>query len=363
MGVENKLHTNRNMSDLPPTFVNGFHDEASVRKMTYRRLGETDMVVSTLSLGTSSFSGMYRDEAEDDLSVKIVHEALSKGMNLIDSAPWYGQGRAEEVLGRALTDIPRKSYYVATKVGRYETNVGEMFDFSVEKVLKSVDDSLDKLGLDYIDLLQVHDIEFCVSLEQIVNFVLPALHKLREQGKVRYIGITGYNVGTLRKVVELTMGTSMKVDTVLNYCRANILDQTLLGPDLTFFSSHGVGLINASPICMGLLAENLVPHWHPASPSVKHACVAAHELCKSKGENLSEVAVLWVLARQQLATTLVSTPSMELMQLNLTLAQKAGELTCNQEDAVKEVEKVFKFLPCTHWENKEVDNYWKEMEK
>ena len=254
------------MAEYPDTYVAGFHDAASVSQMTYRRVGKTDMVVSSLSFGASSLGGVFR-ATDDQESVQLVETVVRQGINYIDTAPWYGQGRSETVLGNALKNIPRSAYYIATKVGRYEQEVGKMFDFSRERIVKSVDESLARLGLDYIDLIQVHDVEFCHSLEQLAKHTLPALVDLRAAGKVRYIGVTGYSLETLVRLISLLpRGT---VDAVLTYCRCTLVDQALLGEPLDFFKRNDVGIINASPVSMGLLSNRGPPDWHPATQAIK----------------------------------------------------------------------------------------------
>lgn len=110
---------------------------------------------------------------------------------------YYGDTLAETVLGKALKTmpIPRESYVVSTKCGRY----GSGFDFSAERVTRSVDESLERLNLDYVDIILCHDIEFG-SLDQIVYETVPALQKLKDSGKVRHIGISGLPLHIFRSV-------------------------------------------------------------------------------------------------------------------------------------------------------------------
>lgn len=155
---------------------------------------------------------------------EIVLKALQSGINFIDTAPWYGQGLSEQRLGIALKNIPRDKYFIATKVGRYIWDpIDLMFDFSSSKVEKSVKESLAKLQLDYIDLIQIHDVDLTESIDQIVNFTLPALKKLKDLGLVRYIGITAYNLGVLKKITRLSEPGI--IDTILSYARCNLLNQ------------------------------------------------------------------------------------------------------------------------------------------
>src|SRR5712691_1255098 len=122
--------------------------------MEYRPLGKTGLQVSTLGFGASPLGSVFRpiDEVE---GIRTVHTALDLGINFIDVSPFYGLTRAEAVLGKALATIPRDRYYLATKIGRYGQNE---FDFSAPRVTASVDESLRRLGVDYVDLIQCHDI-------------------------------------------------------------------------------------------------------------------------------------------------------------------------------------------------------------
>ena len=182
--------------------------------MDYRLLGKTGLRVSALSFGASSLGGVFRavDEAE---AVRTVFTAIDLGINLIDVSPYYGLTRAETVLGKALKDIPRDRYYLATKVGRY----GDAeFDFSAARVTAGLDESLARLNVEYVDILQCHDVEFG-SLDQVVNETLPALRKLQAQGKARFIGVTGLPLKIFSVVLDRA-----EVDTVLSYCHYSLND-------------------------------------------------------------------------------------------------------------------------------------------
>ena len=109
------------------------------------------------------------------------------------------------------------------QVGRYEKDPSKMFNFTVAKIQQSFKQSLDNLQLPYVDLIQVHDCEFSGSIDQIVKKVLPTLLEFKKEGKARYIGITSYNLGVLKKIVQLSApGT---IDTVLTYGRCNLVNQ------------------------------------------------------------------------------------------------------------------------------------------
>lgn len=274
--------------------------------MQYRPLGTTGLEVSSLGYGASPLGSVFRpvDEAE---GIRTVHTAIDLGINFIDVAPYYGLTRAEEVLGRALASVPRNRYYLATKVGRYGA---EEFDFSAERVTRSVDESLRRLGVEVIDLIQCHDIEFG-SLDQVVEETLPALRRLREEGKVRFIGITGYPLRIFREVLERT-----EVDTVLSYCRYSLND-TSLEAVIPFLEAKGVGIISASPLSMGLLTERGAPDWHPAPEALRRACEEAAAHCRKRGTDIAQLALQFALANAHIACTLVGTGSPENLRKNV----------------------------------------------
>ena len=273
--------------------------------MQYRPLGKTGLRVSVLSYGASPLGSVFRDIDEAE-GIGAVHTAIDLGINFIDVSPYYGLTRAETVLGRALKTIPRDAYYLATKVGRYGEDT---FDFSAARVIASVDESLRRLGLEMIDLIQCHDIEFG-SVDQIVEETLPALQKAREQGKVRFLGITGYPLKIFRDVLERA-----EVDTILSYCRY-CLNDTSLDSLIPFLQEKQAGIINASPLSMGLLTNRGAPDWHPAPESLQAACREAAAHCRARGVDIAQLAMQFALAHPAIATTLVGTASPENLRKN-----------------------------------------------
>src|SRR4051794_4941069 len=167
------------------------------RRMRFRPLGRTGLQLPWLSFGASSLGQEFRpvDLGEATRSVRV---ALDLGMNFIDTSPFYGRGMSECLLGVALRDVPRDQYLLGTKLGRYDR---AHFDFSPRRVAESVDVSLHRMGVDHLDILLCHDIEF-VEMSQVVEETLPALRKLKEQGKVRFLGISGYPMNIFRYVLD-----------------------------------------------------------------------------------------------------------------------------------------------------------------
>ncbi|RMF03717.1 MAG: aldo/keto reductase [Chloroflexi bacterium] len=276
--------------------------------MEYRQLGKTGMNVSVLSYGASSLGSVFRRVTEAE-GIAAVHAALDLGINFIDVSPFYGLTVAETVLGKALKSIPRDSYYLATKVGRYGYKM-EDFDFSAERVTASVDESLARLGVDYVDIIQCHDIEFG-NLDQIVEETIPALRKLQQQGKVRFVGITGLPLKVFTYVAD-----RVEIDTILSYCRYELNDTALV--DLVpYFQQKNIGIINASPLGMGLLTQRGAPDWHPISAEARQICAKAAEHCAGKGVDIAQLALQFSLANPDFATTLIGTASAANVQKNV----------------------------------------------
>lgn len=262
--------------------------------MDYRALGKTGLRLSALGFGASPFGGAFGKVSERD-AAQAVNTAVELGINYFDVAPYYGNTLAESILGKALRTIPRDAYHLSTKVGRYGKTA---FDFSPKRVALSVDESLDRLKVDYIDMIICHDIEF-VALDQVIDEALPALRRLRTAGKVGYIGIAGLPLKIFRYVVERT-----EIDFILSYCHYSLHDTALV--DLVpALKANGIGIISASPLAMGLLTERGAPEWHPASPRVKALCAEAARHCRSRGADIARLALQFSLAQSDFASTLV----------------------------------------------------------
>ncbi|KAJ8949592.1 hypothetical protein NQ314_008174 [Rhamnusium bicolor] len=254
-----------------------------------------------------------------------------------------------------LEGIPRKAYYLATKVGRYEKDPKLMFDFSAEKTKKNIDSSLKRLGLEYVDILQVHDIEFASSMEIIFTETLPTIYEeIVKIGKAKFIGITGYPVSTLLECVEKS---PVKIDTVLSYCRMTMIDNTLQS-FIPSFKMKKVGIINAAANSMGLLSNAGPPHWHPASQHIKDISAEAREYCKKKDVELGKLAVYHCLQQEGPDTVLVGMNSTKLLEYNLNVL---NGLSQKENEAYEEVIKIFSRFKETHWEKVEIENYWKTI--
>lgn len=269
--------------------------------MVYNELGKTGMKLSNLGFGASSLGGVFHDIREAE-GIKAVHTAVDNGINFIDVSPYYGHYKAETVLGKALKEIERHRYYLSTKVGRYGENGVNMWDYSAKRVTDSVYESMERLNIDYIDLINVHDVEFA-DLNQVVGETLPALIELRDKGVVKHVGITDLQPENLKWVIEhVPAGT---VESVLCFCHYSLNDEMLLDY-LDFFEANNVGVINASPFSMGLLSQRGAPGWHPAPQPLKDACARAAAHCAGKGYAIEKLAVQYSTSNPRIASTLFS---------------------------------------------------------
>lgn len=290
--------------------------------LPYYELGKTGMKISALSFGASSLGGVFHDLKEQE-GINAVFTAIEAGMNFIDVSPYYGHYKAETVLGKALKDIPRDRYYLSTKVGRYGKDGVNTWDYSGRRATESVYESMERLNVDYIDLINVHDVEFA-DLNQVVNETLPALVELRNKGIVGHVGITDLQLENLQWVIEHSPeGT---IETVLNFCHYCLCDDKLVDY-LDFFESHGIGVINASPLSMGLLSERGVPAWHPAPRPLVEACQRAAAHCKQKGYPIERLAIQYAVSNPRIASTLFSTTNPQNVLKNVQHAQEPVDET------------------------------------
>lgn len=290
------------------------------------------MRVSPLSFGASSLGGVFHSLKEEE-GIKAVHTALDNGINFIDVSPYYGHLKAENVLGKALKSVERERYYLSTKVGRYGKEGVNYWDYSAERAVESVYESMERLNVDYIDLINVHDIEFA-DLELVCNETLPALADLRNKGVVKHLGITNLTLRHFVYVIEnVPPGT---VETVLSFCHFTLNDDSLLDY-LDFFEQHEVGVINASPFSMGLLTERGAPDWHPAPGPLKTLCKKAADHCRSKGKSIEKLAIQYSVSEPRIATTLFSTTRASSVISNLEWANEPLD-----EELLQEVRDILK---------------------
>jgi L-galactose dehydrogenase len=309
--------------------------------MGYRRLGQTELTISVIGFGASPLGNVF-GLSDPDEGARAVHFAIDEGINFFDVSPYYGQTLAEERLGQALLG-KRERVVLSSKCGRYGV---EEFDFSAKRVRTSVEDSLKRLHTDYLDLLQVHDVEFG-SVEQIINETLPAIRRIQDEGKTRYVGISGYPLQVLTQIAQRA-----PVDSVLSYCRYNLLIDDMDSVLVPAAEGLGVGIINASPLHMGVLTEQGGPDWHPAPPELHLAVKTALAFCHEHGIDLTELALRFCFDHPRVASTLVGMSTTEQVRRNLSAFGSPAE-----PELVREVKAILAPAANIVWPSGKLENH------
>ena len=285
--------------------------------MKFNKLGNTGMEISELSFGASSLGGVFHSIKESEAN-EAVFTAVDGGINFIDVSPYYGHYKAETVLGKALKDIPRDKFYLSTKVGRYGKDGVNIWDYSAKRAVESV-------------------------LSLVCNETLPALCELREKGIVGHVGITDLQPENLKWVIEhVAPGTVESVLCFCHYC----LNDDLLTEYFDFFESRGIGIINASPLSMGLLSSRGVPDWHPAPKALVEACSRAAKFCEQKGYPIETLAVQYSLSSPHIASTLFSSANPANVRKNIEIAGKQAD-----PELVREVKSIIGDQLRVRWKN------------
>lgn len=309
--------------------------------MQYRELGKTGMKVSTIGFGASSLGGVFHD-FDEKRGIDTVFTAIEEGINIIDVSPYYGYYKAETVLGKALKDIPRDRFFLSTKVGRYGEDGHNTWDYSAKRAKESVYESMERLHLDYIDIINVHDIEFA-DLNQVANETIPALVELKEKGVVKHVGCTDLQLENLKWIIEhVPEGT---IESVMNFCHFCLNDDKLLD-FLDFFEEHHVGVLNASPFSMGLLTQRGTPDWHPAPQPLKDACKRAVEFCSESDYPIEKLAMQYSTSEPCIATTIFSTTRPENLKQNIDYANASIDW-----EMVKKVKEIIGDQQRVSWSN------------
>ncbi len=261
-----------------------------------RPLGKTGIDLPILSFGASSLGAEFRSITLEE-AMQSTRTALDLGMNFIDTSPFYGRGMSEIMLGIGLKDVPRDSYLLGSKLGRYSDI---HFDFSAKRVEESTHVSLQRLKTDYLDVMLLHDVEF-VSLPQIWNETLPALLKLKEQGKIRAVGFSCYPVKTFHTVLD---HAEDQFDCVLSYNRYTLQNTSFATELLPRLKVANIGAMNAGPFSARLLTNAELPDWLKEPEAVKQAARDAAKLCAEHDTDIAQLALQFSCEHPDLATTI-----------------------------------------------------------
>ena len=244
-----------------------------------------------------------------------------------------------------------------------------MFDFTYERTVASVKESLARLQLTYIDTVQVHDPEFAPSLDIVVSETLRALYDCKKEGLIRAVGITGYPLDMLRELHAKAVAAGIPVDTCLSYSHYCLHDTSLVTSGTArYMADAGVGVLNGSPLSMSLLSTAGAPAWHPASPVLKERAKAAAAYCASKGVSFERVAMGFALASPDVPTTLFSTSKLEKLIANIDQTTGDKATTAEEHAVMKELLAAPYFggenyESIKSWEGVEVQKVWAKIGK
>jgi aryl-alcohol dehydrogenase-like predicted oxidoreductase len=210
--------------------------------MRHRKLGNTDTEVPSVSLGTWVFGGECWGCADDNESIKVVREAVESGMEMIDTAPIYGGGRSEEVIGKALKGIERGRYKIATKCGLEKKGNAIRPNLSRVFIREEIDNSLRRLRTDHIDLYQCHwpdpDTPFSESFGE--------LNRLKDEGKIKHIGVSNFSLEELKEAMSLAEIAS-------NQIRYSIFDREPELEMIPFCQENSISILSYGSLGGGIL--------------------------------------------------------------------------------------------------------------
>lgn len=294
------------------------HNHTSLDNL--RPLGDTGVRVSSIALGTAALGGLY-EPVRDEVARDTVTEALTAGISYIDTAPQYGHGVAETRLGRALRTVDRESFVVSSKVGRIVVPVTEaaptkfrdapqadmVFAFDRSSVMRSIDDSLTRLGLDRLDIIYIHDPDDHV--DEAIDVTYPLLHELRAQGVVSAIG-----VGMNQTAIPTRFVRETDIDVVLLAGRYTLLDQSALVDLIPAAREDGVSIVVGGVFNSGVLADGQQAptfDYEPASPLILHRVKRLRTICARHSVELRTAALAFPLRERAITSVLIGPRSPE----------------------------------------------------
>ena len=294
--------------------------------MQYRKMGRTGLKVSAICLGSSTY-GSQVDEIE---AIDIIESALAAGVNFFDTADAYTEGRSEEIIGKALKG-KRQSVVLATKVG-HRTGPGvNDAGLSRKHIMQGIEDSLRRLGTDYIDLYYVHEPDYDTPIEE----TLRALDDLVHQGKVRYIACSNFYAWQLCKALWVSdLHGLVRFDCIQP--PYNLFTRDIEYELLPLCASEGVGVCVFNPLAGGLLTGKHDPHKPPAKGTRfalerlgaiyrKHywsatnfeAVASLKQIAEEHGRNLPQFALAWVLSNEVITSAICGATSLKHLEENL----------------------------------------------
>jgi len=299
-----------------------------VDRRTQVALGRTRLQVTRLGLGTAPLGGLYTEVSEAEAHA-VVDQAYEDGLRYFDTAPLYGHGLAERRTGEVLRSKPRQDFVLSTKVGRLlrpgapspdgqfkgTPRVVPRFDFSYDATLRSVEESLSRLGLDRIDILLIHDPD--QDYDAARTGAYPALERLRLEGVVRAIGAGMNQVEMLARFARET-----DVDCLLVAGRYTLLDQVALTELLPLCQERGIAVIAGGVFNSGILARPAAGapyNYEPAAAEIVKRAQRIERVCNNFNVPAKAAALQFPLAHPAVACVLTGCRSVAELQENIEL--------------------------------------------
>ena len=296
-----------------------------------KEIGSTGLRITRLGIGGAPIGSLFRTVSEDD-ALATVRRGLELGLNYIDTVPLYGHGISEMRLGRALQDIPRDSFFLSTKVGRvlkpvetqptsphFESlpNMEPIFDYSRDGILRSLEDSLQRLNLDRVDIAYIHDADD--HWEQAIGNAYPTLADLRSQGVVKAIG-----VGMNQWQMEARFAREGDFDCFLLAGRYTLLDQSSLTNLMPVCLEENVSLVLGGPYNSGILASDLGPqatyNYETAPGDIIERAHKIKAVCDRYAVPLKAAALQFGLLHPVVAATIPGPRSVAEVEENFRMA-------------------------------------------
>jgi len=291
-----------------------------------------------LGFGCGAFAGGYGDVNQKEAN-DVIRKALKVGINFFDTAPLYSSknARSEEILGQALQGIPRNSYVLNTKCGRDRVGDERIYNYTASGVRKSLENSLKRLRLEYVDMFTLHDVEFADSIDIIVNEALPEMRKLQKEGYTRSVGISGYPLDVL-----LIVARRFKLDYVLTYSNYSIQNESLVNY-IDEFKKLGCGVLNAAPLVLGFFTRQGPRNWHFAPNEMTQLAPKISKMCDDKGIDVASLAIKYSLHAPltksgQITSTLVGITNVQELDVMVKCLEP---LTPVETEAVAKAKDIF----------------------
>jgi D-threo-aldose 1-dehydrogenase len=278
-------------------------------------IGRTGLVVPRLGFGTAPLGSPLNAPDPEALAVETIRYAVSAGLRLIDTSPMYGVGRSERLIGKALAHMPDKPVVLSTKVGRRVSADGTLVpDWTRDGILRGIEESLERLQVDHVDILLIHDPD--EVYRQALDVVYPVLADLRKQGVIKAVG-----AGMNQWQMELQFARDGDFDCFLLAGRYTLLEQTALDEFLPYCVEHQISLMLGGVLNSGILATGAVPgatyNYEPAPPAIQERVRRIEAVCARHDVPLRVAALQFPLAHSAVASLVVGAQSPAEVQANI----------------------------------------------